>query len=84
LDEKASVVSMVTDAHSTSTWDERVVVIADGIRLGKWRLQIEDIRRVYGNAVKEGRDAKKAIKPLKKKLPGILWVGGSPNEPMME
>lgn len=46
-----------------------------GIRLGKWRKPIEEIRCVYQAALRRGDDPKKAVAGLKKKLPAVTISG---------
>jgi hypothetical protein len=72
------VVSMVADATATATGDREVAQIIERIRTGKWRGPIENIRRTYADVlVKTGdiKDAKLAVAPQKKRLPGVLWSG---------
>jgi hypothetical protein len=68
-------VSIVANARSTTTAKIRVGEALDHIRSGKYRVEIENIRRTYSQAIHDGQDAKSIVKPLKKDLPAILWSG---------
>src|SRR5262245_11936899 len=65
-------ISMVQDCTATATKDVDVRAVLAAIKDGKWRKQIEKIREVYRNGSGDGR---KAIDPLKKKLPAVTFSG---------
>jgi VirE-like protein len=72
------VVSTVADAHSTKTEHVAVDSLRVAIKHGRWRAQIEEIRKRYQDTLRKTgshEKAKLAVSSLKKKLPGILWSG---------
>lgn len=72
------LISMTQDAIETTCHDVRAEGIIRAVRSGKWRSQIERIRAEYARVLDSGsndKDAKKAVDPLKKRLPGVLWSG---------
>src|SRR5438067_8542685 len=72
-------VSMVQNARETATRDVSALeIITHGIREGRWREQVERIRRAYKSELLKHGDykaAKRAIDALKKALPGVMWSG---------
>lgn len=70
--------SMVGNAASTETRDAVAGEIVRCIRSGKWRQPVQRIRETFNRVLKEAGDvraAKRAVDPLKKRLPGVLWSG---------
>ena len=80
------LVSTVANANATATTDADIITLLNDIKTGKWRDPVEQIRTEYSRAVSEGRDPKKAVAGLKKKLPGVLWSGrfGNRKKPVAE
>ncbi len=68
-------VSVAANASATATSDADIQTLFHKIKAGKWIDSIEKIRAEYARAKSEGRDPKKAVAHLKKKLPGVLWSG---------
>lgn len=72
------LVSMVADALSTETRDADAAENIQSIRSCKWRSPVEKIRAKFARVLADTGDlkqAKRAVDPAKKKLPGILWSG---------
>ena len=63
---------MVGKATATATRDVALHTLLDAIKQGRWRKQIERIRATYNNG---STNPRKAIDPLKKKLPGFTVSG---------
>lgn len=76
-DTRVSVTGYAQDRNTSRTLPIRHVI--DDIRAGKYRVKVEAIRHQYQQVlVDTGGDvgaAKKAVKPLKAQLPGIMWSG---------
>jgi hypothetical protein len=69
---------MVKNCTETDTLDVEVHKFFDAIRDGNYRTRIEKIRTVYNKVLTETGDrdrARKAIDPLKKKLPAVMLSG---------
>jgi hypothetical protein len=58
------IVSMVTDAFDTATHNVPAGKIIAAIQQGKWRQQVEQIRRLYVMTILRTHDAKAAKKRL--------------------
>jgi putative DNA primase/helicase len=73
------LISMVGDARSIETSDTTPEDVVTGIRTGRWRQPVENIRRQFGRAMRESNGdrkmAKLSVDTEKKKLPGVLWSG---------
>jgi hypothetical protein len=67
-------VSGVKCARDTATHDINIHTFLGGIKEGKWREQVEVIRQAFA-AAGGGDDGKKAVDPLKKKLPAVTISG---------
>src|SRR6516164_1763750 len=71
-------VSMVTNARATKT---RTITLEDflaAVEKGHWQKEITAIRKEYRKVLKKTgsqAEAKKAIAPLKKKLPAVMLSG---------
>lgn len=74
---KTTPVSMVLNAKTTATDHTTAGAILEQITAGQWQAQIEVIRQTYIDTLaKAGLEvAKNAIKPLKEKLPGVMFSG---------
>lgn len=73
-------VSTVTSALDTATKDYDASTVIEAIRTGgkKLRGQVEEIRATMQRELAEHGDekrAKRAIDPLKRQIPGVLWSG---------
>jgi BT4734-like, N-terminal domain len=71
-------ISMVANAVATETQTIDAIKLLFDIKLGKWRKEIDPIRRTFDRVFRETGDpekAKLAIDKLKKRLPGVLWSG---------
>lgn len=69
------LVSTVANASATVTKDADTATLLHGIKDGKWRHLVQQIRADYSRAGLEGRDPKKVVASQKRKLPGVLWSG---------
>jgi hypothetical protein len=70
-------ISGVSSVYQTETHDINIHTFVGAIKDGKWRPQIEEIRKVYADvlAVSGPVEAKKAANLLKEKLPAITVSG---------
>jgi hypothetical protein len=73
-------VSTVTSALDTATKDYDASTVIEAIRTGgkKLRGQVEEIHAIMQRELAEHGDekrAKRAIDPLKRQIPGVLWSG---------
>jgi BT4734-like, N-terminal domain len=71
-------VSMVKSATDTETKNVPLGKVLCGIEGGCWRPKISPIRKKFKETLEKTGDpkqAKKAIAPLKRKLPAIMWSG---------
>ncbi len=74
----AIFISMVASASETATRHVQADKIIGAIKEGKWRTDVDQIRRLYTKTILRTGDrkaAKLAVDPLKKKLPAILGSG---------
>lgn len=66
-------VSFVPNATGTEVSPINAHMAITAMR-GKYRRQVNEIRRTYAK-FRDPAEAKRAVAPLKKKLPGIMWSG---------
>lgn len=72
------MVSMVADATSTETTHISFDSLRVAIKHGRWKPEVEEIRRRYQDTLRKTAShekAKRAVDALKKKLPGVLPSG---------
>ena len=84
---QATVISMCAAAALTECHDVVIAEVLEGIKSGRWREPVEQVRRAYARAyetaVKEANPdpykvAKDAVNSLKKRLPGVTPSGRFP------
>jgi hypothetical protein len=70
-------ISGVMSVRDTATHDVNIHTFLGGVKEGKWRGPVEEIRRVFAEALARGsaKEAKKAANPLKEKLAAITISG---------
>ena len=71
-------VSMVAYAKTTATRTVDAFKVLEGVRAGKWHVPVEKVRRLFNKVLAKSGDfetAKKAVKPLKERLPAVLFSG---------
>lgn len=72
-------VSMVSGASGNDTPAVCVTAVLAAIKLGKYRQPVDAIRALYRDTLQQTagdhKQAKRAVDPLKKKLPGVLFSG---------
>jgi len=66
---------MVRNCTQAATRNVEVSSLLDAIKRGKYRKPIENIRRVYGSTKGDADAKRRAIDPLKKKLPAVTFSG---------
>jgi hypothetical protein len=72
------LVSMVANAMATEPKDVAAAAIVEAIRDGRYKKPVEAIRKLYALTLEKTNDhdaAKKAVDPLKKRLPGVQFSG---------
>lgn len=69
------IMSMVKNATGVVTEDVEVGKLFNAIREGKWRKEIEEIRRRYSSTAGDIVWKKEAVAPLKRELPGAMFSG---------
>jgi hypothetical protein len=69
------IISMVRNCTETAAKDVEISALLDAIRNGKWRKQIENIRRVYASTEGDSDAKRKAIDQFKKNLPAVTFSG---------